>query len=161
MTDYRELNRANWDDRVPAHVASEDYGVRRFIDDPAYISGVVRFDRPLLGNVSGLRGVHLQCHIGTDTVSLARLGASMTGLDFSGPAVAAAAELAAATGADATFVRSDVYAAAEVLPAGSFDLVYTGIGDCAGYRTSAAGDGSSRTCCGQADGCSSAKGTRC
>jgi SAM-dependent methyltransferase len=52
----------------------------------------------------------------------------MTGLDFSGPAIAAARELAAATGADATFVRSDVYAAAETLEPGSFDLVYTGVG---------------------------------
>jgi SAM-dependent methyltransferase len=128
MADYIEVNRANWDDRVPAHVASADYAVRRFTEDPGFISGVVRFDVPLLGDVAGLRGVHLQCHIGTDTVSLARLGASMTGLDFSGPAIAAARELAAATGADATFVRSDVYAAAEVLEPGSFDLVYTGIG---------------------------------
>ena len=128
VSEYLDVNRANWDDRVPAHVASADYAVRRFADDPGFISGVVRFDVPLLGDVRGLRGVHLQCHIGTDTMSLARLGASMTGLDFSGPAVAAATELAAATGADATFVQSDVYAAADVLAAGSFDLVYTGIG---------------------------------
>ncbi|HEX7163473.1 MAG TPA: class I SAM-dependent methyltransferase [Trebonia sp.] len=128
MTEYLDVNRANWDDRVAAHVASADYAVRRFVDDPGFISGVVRFDVPLLGDVRGLRGVHLQCHIGTDTVSLARLGASMTGLDSSAPAVAAAAELAAATGADARFVQSDVYAAADVLPAGSFDVVYTGIG---------------------------------
>lgn len=128
VTEYLDVNRANWDDRVAAHVASADYAVRRFVDDPGFISGVVRFDVPLLGDVRGLRGVHLQCHIGTDTVSLARLGASMTGLDFSAPAVAAAAELAAATGADARFVQSDVYAAADVLPAGSFDVVYTGIG---------------------------------
>jgi 2-polyprenyl-3-methyl-5-hydroxy-6-metoxy-1,4-benzoquinol methylase len=101
VTDYRDLIRANWDDRVPAHVASADYDVRRFAEDPEFIFGVVRFDLPLLGDVAGLREVHLQCHIGTDTVSLARLGASMTGLDFSGPAVRAARELAAATGADA------------------------------------------------------------
>ena len=109
-------------------MASADYGLRRFTEDPAFISQVVRFDLPLLGDIAGLRAVHLQCHIGTDTVSLARLGASMTGLDFSGPAVKAARELAAATGADATFVASDVYAAAEVLEPASYDLVYTGIG---------------------------------
>lgn len=128
MADYQVVNRANWDDRVPAHVASVDYAVRRFLDEPGFISGVVRFDLPLLGDVAGLRGVHLQCHIGTDTVSLARLGASMTGLDFSGPAVAAATELAAATGADARFTQADVYDAADVLGAGTFDLVYTGVG---------------------------------
>ena len=90
MTDYQELNRANWDDRVPAHLGSPEYSVQRFIDDPAFLSDVVRFDLPLLGDVAGLRGVHLQCHIGTDTVSLTRLGASMTGLDFSAPAIRAA-----------------------------------------------------------------------
>jgi SAM-dependent methyltransferase len=128
VTDYRDVNRANWDERVPAHVESVDYAVPRFRAEPDYLSGVVRFDLPLLGDIEGLRGVHLQCHIGTDTVSLARLGASMTGLDFSGPAVAAATELAAAAGADATFVQADVYTAADVLGAGAFDLVYTGVG---------------------------------
>jgi SAM-dependent methyltransferase len=134
MADYQEVNRANWDDRVPAHVASPDYGVQRFIADPGFLSEVVRFDLPRLGDLAGLRGVHLQCHIGTDTVSLARLGASMTGLDFSAPAVEAARALAEAAGADATFVQADVYEAADVLfshtaaPRGGFDLVYTGIG---------------------------------
>jgi SAM-dependent methyltransferase len=128
VTDYRADNRANWDERVPAHVASAFYGVPRFLAEPDYVSDVVQFDRPLLGDIAGLRGAHLQCHIGTDTVSLARLGASMTGLDFSGPAVEAATSLAAVTGADATFVQADVYAAPDVLPASAFDLVYTGIG---------------------------------
>ena len=77
------LNRANWDDRASAHAASPDYAFERFMADPDFLSEVVRFDLPLLGDVSGVRGVHLQCHIGTDTISLARLGAVMTGLDFS------------------------------------------------------------------------------
>jgi SAM-dependent methyltransferase len=128
VADYRQVNRANWDERVPAHTASPDYAVSRFVSDPAFLSDVVRFDLPRLGDIAGLRGVHLQCHIGTDTVSLARLGASMTGLDFSAPAVEAARELAASTGADATFVQAEVYAAPDVLGRGGFDLVYTGIG---------------------------------
>jgi SAM-dependent methyltransferase len=132
VTDYRDVNRVRWDERVPAHVASPDYSVTRFYADPAFLSGVVRFDVPLLGPVAGLRGVHLQCHIGTDTVSLARLGASMTGVDFSEPAIAAARELAAGTGADARFLQSDVYGAVDALgdvfEAGRFDFVYTGIG---------------------------------
>ena len=128
MEDYRNVNRASWDERVPAHVASAGYQVDRFAADPGFLSEVVRFDRPRLGDISGLRGVHLQCHIGTDTVSLARLGASMTGLDFSVPAVAAARELAQRTGADATFVQGDVYAAPDLLGRGEFGLVYTGIG---------------------------------
>jgi len=125
---YKDLNQASWDERVPAHVASPDYQVGRFAADPEFLSEVVRFDLPRLGDVNGLRGVHLQCHIGTDTVSLARLGASMTGLDFSAPAVAAAQELAAAAGADTRFVQGDVYAAPDLLGRGQFELVYTGIG---------------------------------
>ncbi|HXP22288.1 MAG TPA: class I SAM-dependent methyltransferase [Streptosporangiaceae bacterium] len=128
MNDYRIINRSCWDERAPAHAASPDYDVEAFITDPAFISGVVRFDLPRLGDISGLRGVHLQCHIGTDTISLARLGASMTGLDFSPPAIEQARALAQRTVADATFVESDVYAAADVLGREAFDLVFTGIG---------------------------------
>ncbi len=128
MEDYRIVNKANWDERVPAHVASPDYGVARFAEDPGFLSDVVRFDLPRLGDVAGLRGVHLQCHIGTDTISLARLGASMTGLDFSAPAVEQARRLAARVGADARFVEADVYSATEVLGSGVFGLVYTGVG---------------------------------
>src|ERR1700755_2566383 len=123
MNDYREVNRASWDERVPAHVASDDYRGDRFAAVPGFLSEVVRFDLPQLGDVSGLRGVHLQCHIGTDTVSLARLGASRTGLAFSAPAVAAATALARETGADATFVQGEVYDAPDVLDQGAFDLV--------------------------------------
>jgi SAM-dependent methyltransferase len=126
--DSLELNRRNWDERAPAHAASPDYAVARFIEDPAFISGVVRFDLPLLGEVRGLRGAHLQCHIGTDTLSLARLGADMSGLDFSPAAVAEARRLASATGADVQFVQAEAYDAVEALGGARFDLVYTGIG---------------------------------
>ena len=127
MTDYRAVNRASWDERAPAHAASPDYSVSRFAEDPSFLSEVVRFDRPLLGDISGVRGVHLQCHIGTDTISLARLGATMTGLDFSAAALAEARRLAARIGAGVEFVEADVYDAATVLGAGRFDLVFTGI----------------------------------
>ena len=68
---------------------------------------MVRFDLPRLGDIRGLRGVHLQCHIGTDTVSLARLGARMTGLDFSAAALAEAPRGIgrALAGADVDFVE--------------------------------------------------------
>ena len=122
------VNRANWDERAPAHAASPDYAVEKFAADPTHLSDVVRFDLPRLGDVVGLRGVHLQCHIGTDTISLARLGATMTGLDFSSASVAQARAIAARAGADVTFVESNVYDAPDVLGAGGFDLVFTGVG---------------------------------
>jgi SAM-dependent methyltransferase len=128
VEDYRELNRASWDERAPAHAASPDYGFERYAADPGHLSDIVRFDLPRLGSVEGLRGVHLQCHIGTDTVSLARLGARMTGLDFSPESLAQARRLARLAGADVDFVEADVYAAPDVLGRGGFDLVFTGIG---------------------------------
>jgi SAM-dependent methyltransferase len=126
--DSYEVNRRNWDERVALHATSPEYGLERFRQDPTHISDVVRFDLPRLGDIRGLTGVHLQCHIGTDTVSLARLGAKMTGLDFSAPALTVATELARDIAADAHFVQAMVYDAPTVLGRERFDLVFTGIG---------------------------------
>ena len=128
MDESSALNRASWDERAPAHAASPDYAIERFQTDPEFISDVVRFDLPRLGDVNDLTGVHLQCHIGTDTVSLARLGASMTGLDFSAPALAEARRLVAGSGDTVEFVEAGVYDAPAVLGRGRFDFVFTGIG---------------------------------
>jgi SAM-dependent methyltransferase len=128
MDDYLAANLASWEDRAPAHAQSPDYSVRELIADPAFLSEVVRFDLPRLGDISGLRGVHLQCHIGTDTVSLARLGADMTGLDFSPAALAQARDLAERAGPPVSFVQATVDDAVTVLGQGQFDLVYTGVG---------------------------------
>lgn len=128
MDDYLDINRANWDQRAPAHATSPDYNLKRFVEDPTFLSDVVRFDRPLLGDVHGLSGVHLQCHIGTDTVSLSRLGARMTGLDFSPASIEQARALTARSGDHLTFVESTVYDAVSALDGEQFDLVFTGIG---------------------------------
>jgi SAM-dependent methyltransferase len=127
VSDYLAVNLANWNSRVPHHV--QGYGLERYRADAGYLSDVVRFDLPRLGSIAGLDVVHLQCHIGTDTLSLARLGArSVTGVDFSAPALAAAAQLATECGAAIDYVESELYAAVDVVGAGRFDLVYTGIG---------------------------------
>ncbi len=128
MTDHLAVNRANWDERAPSHATSAFYGLQRFRDDPTFLSETVTFDVPRLGDLHGLRGVHLQCHIGTDTLSLARLGATMTGLDFSPAALEQARRLCADTGEAVDFVESTVEDALGVLPAAGFDLVFTGIG---------------------------------
>ena len=120
-------NRAWWDERAPAHASSPDYAVQELIADPTRLSDVVRFDLPRLGDINGQRGIHLQCHIGTDTISLDRLGAAMTGLDFSPESIATARRIAVEAGADVTFVQADVYSAADVV-GGGFDFVYTGVG---------------------------------
>jgi len=124
---YLDVNLANWNSRVEHH--EQAYGLEKFRADPKHLSDVVRFDLPRLGSIDGLDVVHLQCHIGTDTLSLARLGArSVTGLDFSAPALRVAAQLATDCGAAIDYVESELYGAVEALGATRFDLVYTGIG---------------------------------
>ena len=123
--DWRAVNRALWDERVPIHVDSGFYDVARFL---AGASTLRAFEIDELGDVDGRTLVHPQCHFGLDTLSWARRGARATGLDFSGPAVAGARRLAAATQLDANFVEADVYDAAEALGGRRFDVVYTGLG---------------------------------
>lgn len=124
----RGANLSNWEDRVAIHERA--YGLEAF-DDPAHVSCVVRDDLAAMAEhlpaVAGLDVCHLQCHIGTDTVSLARAGARVTGVDFSPRALASAARLAERLGIPATWVSSDVLEARAAV-SGHFDLVYTSIG---------------------------------
>ena len=95
-----------WDERVPIHVASEFYDVEGFL---AGRSALREFELAELGDVRGRTLVHPQCHFGLDTLSWARLGARVTGLDFSAPAIAAAREIAVRAGIEAEFVEGNVY----------------------------------------------------
>lgn len=124
--DYLAVNRANWDSRAAIHAAG--YMVDALLADPAAISQVVAFDRPRLGDIAGLDVVHLQCHIGTDTLSLARLGARVTGVDLSPASLAVARGIAAQAGVAIDYVESDVYHAPTALGGRRHDVVYTGIG---------------------------------
>jgi len=126
--DPRAVNLANWESRVAHHAASAEYGLARYAEDPDAISDVVRFDVARLGDIAGLDAVHLQCHIGTDTISLARLGARVTGYDFSPSALEVARSLATSADAAVEFVQGDVDDAVAVLGGERFDLVYTGVG---------------------------------
>ncbi len=113
---------------MPVHLGPGGYDLAAF-EDRDHLSSVVRYDLPRLGRLDDLDVVHLQCHIGTDTVSLARLGArSVVGLDFSPAALAAARQLALRAGAQVEFVEADLYDAVSALGAQRFDVVYTGIG---------------------------------
>ena len=131
--DELAANHRNWDERTPVHLASRMYDVDGFATDPHRISSVVALDQPEMaphlpgGSVSGLRLVHLQCHLGLDTLSWARLGAHVTGVDVSGASVAAAGDIARRAGLPARFVRSDVHDAPAALGE-RYDVVYTGVG---------------------------------
>ena len=120
-----EANRAHWDEATALHARSELYdldGFRAGRDD------IRPFEHDELGPVAGLELLHLQCHLGTDTLSWARHGARVVGLDFSQPAIDVARQLAADCGLDAEFVCADVHHAADALGGRTFDVVYTGIG---------------------------------
>ncbi|HLK44205.1 MAG TPA: class I SAM-dependent methyltransferase, partial [Thermoleophilia bacterium] len=118
------VNRAMWDARVPVHVASDFYNVEGFRRGELSIAP---FEPAELGDVAGRRLVHLQCHFGLDTLSLARLGADVTGVDFSPVALDEARRLADETGLLARFVEATVDRARDVLD-GNFDIVYTSWG---------------------------------
>lgn len=122
--DYRALNRAWWDERVPIHAAGDFYDLDGFVAGGITL---LPFEVEAIGDVTGLDLVHLQCHMGQDTLSWARLGARVTGLDFSAPAIEVARDLARRTGIDARFEVADVYDAVEVLGA-TYDLCYQSLG---------------------------------
>lgn len=128
---FIDTNRANWDEKVEGHLIA--YGADAFADDPGAISAIVRDDLTAMspslpgGTVEGLSLVHLQCHIGTDTLSWARLGAQVVGIDFSAQAIRAARTLAGRAGVSARFEECTNEDAPATLNE-TFDVVYTSIG---------------------------------
>jgi SAM-dependent methyltransferase len=123
--DWLEVNRAMWDERVPIHVAGDFYDVPSFL---AGRSTLRDFELAEMGEVDGCTLVHPQCHFGLDTLSWARRGARVTGLDFSPPAIEAARQIAAQAGIPAQFLQASVYDAAAAVGGRQFDVVYTGLG---------------------------------
>ncbi|OIO92866.1 MAG: hypothetical protein AUJ96_31475 [Armatimonadetes bacterium CG2_30_66_41] len=115
-----QTNRLAWDERATIH-AGGAYPVE------AFKAGRVEGITPLpddLGEVPGKSLLHLQCHIGLDTLTWARRGARVTGVDFSPVALREAQNLADELGLYATFVASDIAELPGVL-AGEFDIVLT------------------------------------
>lgn len=127
MDEQLAANRANWDERVPIHLASDFYDVEGWL---AERPGMEPWEREALGDVTDLDVVHLQCHFGLDTLALADDGARVTGVDFSPAAVAAARDLAdrAGLGHRARFVEADVLDASTALAPDRYDLVYVTLG---------------------------------
>src|ERR1700761_7746154 len=105
-----QANRANWDSRTPIHLASRFYGV----DDPTRRAEdwFAPFEWDDLGPLAGRDLIHLQCHLGTETVAFARKGARTVGLDFSGESISAANRIAEQQRVDVDYVQADVYDAA-------------------------------------------------
>lgn len=134
--DHMDANRRLWDEWTDIHESSEFYDLQGFIagdanpDDRRGPAGVRlrAYEIDEVGDVEGKEFLHLQCHFGIDTLSWARLGARVTGADFSPKAIALARRVAAAIGIqDATFIESNIYDLPTILD-GDFDIVYTSRG---------------------------------
>jgi SAM-dependent methyltransferase len=124
VASFWETNRDLWDELTGIHAESDFYAVDAF---RAGRSSLRPLEVAELGDVSGRSLLHLQCHFGLDTLSWARRGARVTGVDFSPRAIDLARSLAAETGISADFVCARVESLPEVLP-GVFDTVFTSYG---------------------------------
>lgn len=126
MNSDTAINRGWWDEVTPVHEASEFYDVAGFLDGRNALGTI---ERQAVGDVAGRKLLHLQCHFGLDTLSWARLGAEVVGVDFSPAALVTAERLARECRLEsrARFVEADVTTAGRLAGA-PFDIVFTSIG---------------------------------
>jgi SAM-dependent methyltransferase len=124
MDEYIEANRSLWNAWTGYHVESAFYDVAGF---KAGRSSLCALDVAEVGEVRGKTLLHLQCHFGQDTLSWARLGATVTGADLSDAAITFAQRLASELDLPATFVQANLYDLPDVLE-GTFDIVYVNMG---------------------------------
>ena len=122
--DYLTTNLKSWNDSVDIHVKSDFYFVDAFRKGKTSLNSI---ELELLGDVTGKKILHLQCHFGQDTLSLERLGGITTGVDFSDKAIDTANALKQELGLKSKFIVSDVYSLPEHL-VGQFDVVFTTYG---------------------------------
>ncbi|KOY86543.1 methyltransferase type 12 [bacterium 336/3] len=121
---YLEINRNSWNNRLESHLNSDFYDLTSFLNGKSSLNDI---EIDLLGNIQGKSILHLQCHFGQDTLSLARLGAEVTGVDLSDKAIKKAQELASQLNIKADFICSDIYDLPKHLDK-HFDIVFTSYG---------------------------------
>ncbi|MEZ4853348.1 class I SAM-dependent methyltransferase [Flavobacterium sp.] len=122
--DFFNRNKQAWNNKVPVHITSEFYDQKSFISGKNSLPNI---DLNLLGDVSNLSILHLQCHFGQDTLSLARMGAQVTGIDLSDKAIDTAKKLNDELQLNAQFVCCNVYDTRNYIKQ-QFDIVYTSYG---------------------------------
>ncbi len=121
-----EQNRQLWNEWTGIHTEGSFYDVESFKNGDRGVR-IDAWEQDEVGDVRGKSLLHLQCHFGLDTLSWARLGAVVTGVDFSEKAIAAARGLAREVGLEARFCISSVYDLPDAL-GGTFDIVYASRG---------------------------------
>ncbi|MBI9036030.1 MAG: class I SAM-dependent methyltransferase [Bacteroidales bacterium] len=119
-----EHNRESWNEITPLHIKSEFYDVLGFKNGKSSLNSI---ELEEIGDVKGKKLLHLQCHFGMDTLSLARLGADVTGVDISDESIKTARALSQELNIPAQFIRSNVYELDQVLNK-QFDIIYTSYG---------------------------------
>lgn len=124
MNNYLEINRILWDNRAKHHFDSDFYDVPGFLAGKSTLKDI---ELSLFGDLTGKKVLHLQCHFGLDTLSLARMGAEVTGVDLSEVAIQKARELAKQAGLQARFIACDVLSLDQHLTE-EFDLIFTSYG---------------------------------
>jgi len=121
---YQQANRALWNKWTQDHIASDFYDLDTFKSGKSSLNSI---ELGLLGDLTGKRILHLQCHFGQDTLSMARMGASVVGVDLSDEAIQTANQLANELDLDGTFIQSDVLELTDKLSE-QFDLIFTSYG---------------------------------
>ena len=124
LNKYFEANQKMWDEFAKLHYNSKTYRTKEFIEGATKLSSI---ELEEVGEVKGKSLLHLQCHFGLDTLSWAREGAKVTGIDFSSEAIALARKLTDITDLNATFIQSNIYDLPEVLDE-KYDIVFTSYG---------------------------------
>ena len=123
-TDYLQKNKASWNKRTEFHVKSDFYQNEAFIKGANSLQSI---EMELLGNIKGKNILHLQCHFGQDTLSMARMGAQTTGIDLSDKAIEQARDLNKQLGLQSEFICCDIYDLPNHLD-NKFDIVFTSYG---------------------------------
>ncbi len=121
---YIDINRQSWNNITDIHLKSAFYDHDNFMKGKTSLN---KFELDLLGDITGKKILHLQCHFGQDSISLSRLGALVTGVDLSDKAIETARQIANDTNADVDFVCCDIYSLPTHLDK-TFDLVFTSYG---------------------------------
>ncbi|WP_299779323.1 class I SAM-dependent methyltransferase [uncultured Formosa sp.] len=122
--DYKTVNKDTWNEKTMAHLTSDFYDVEGFLKGKSSLNNI---ELNLLGDVKGKKILHLQCHFGQDSLSLARLGAQVIGIDISDVAIKNAKKLANTLELNTTFICCDLYELPNYLD-DTFDIVYTSYG---------------------------------
>ena len=121
---YFQINKQTWNNRLQAHLDSEFYDLERFKKGATSLNEI---ELSLLGEIEGKSILHLQCHFGQDSISLARMGAKVTGVDLSDQSILAAEKLTKELNVNAQFICCNIYDLPQHLDE-QFDYVFTSYG---------------------------------